>query len=143
MDPVTIVGLVANGLQIAEMAITIISNLNRYFVRVRGARAQAKELRDEVINLLDILELVKEVFEQTPEIELPVHVQDGIENLPTLLRELLERTVPKKVEGIKRWTWPFRLNEIGEYIKKIDRLKATLNLILDLGTRFYSAGEFH
>jgi|SRR5579859_7463109 len=143
MDPVTIVGLVANGLQIAGMAITLISNLNYYFVRVRGAPAQSKELRDEVISLFDILSLVQEVFEQTPEMELPDHVKNGLENLRTLLRELLERTLPRKVEGLKRWTWPFRLNENGEYIKKIERLKSTLTLILDVGNRFSLVGKFY
>jgi hypothetical protein len=68
---------------------------------VHRAPNQSKELRNEVTGLLDILKLVQEEGEQAPEVGLSGPCQNILENLRTLLLELLSRTDPKNAEGIK------------------------------------------
>ena len=128
MDPISIIGLAANGLQIAQLTFDVIHNLAWFYYYVRRAPAHSKELRAGVDTLLDVLKNVEAAFESGT--ELPRAVQNELNELGGLLSDLNERAKSEKARGLERLKWPFSQRENGEILKKIERFKLNLNISL-------------
>lgn len=133
MDPFTIIGVIPNVAQIVNQAVTIFVNLSKYYQHVRDAPTHSKELREELDSLVDILAEVQETFERT---EIPKSLQKELETVEKLLRTLHRRAQPNETQGIRRLRWPFRQADNDDAIRKIERFKTKLNIILNTGNLY-------
>lgn len=134
MDPASIVGLAAGGLQIGQVMLDVITQLSWFYRYVRDAPKQSKELRHEINTLLDVLKDVEATFEETFEpTQLPQSVQEEISTMERLLNHLKKRANPEKALGGRRLTWPFSQKENREILNRIERFKSAMNLSLTSG----------
>jgi hypothetical protein len=127
MDPVSILSLVANVLQVAQLTLDVITKLSWFYCYVRHAPAQSKELQLEVNTLFHVLKDVEAAFDSVP---VPQVVQEELNKLAEFLNDLKQRANPERFGGARRVRWPFSQKENGELLKKIDRYKSTLNISL-------------
>jgi hypothetical protein len=129
MDPITIVGLVAN---LLDVAWDVFSNLNRFYRIIREARTQ--ELSDELNSLMDMLADVREIVPTTPVDETQ---RSELESLQYMLIDLRLHITPKSANRvIKGLQWPFRQAQNIKFISKIKHFKTTLNKILEKQQRY-------
>jgi hypothetical protein len=136
MDPATIVGTVVNGVQIAELALNVFINLGKYYRNVLNAPTKAKELREELNFLVDLLVNVQEIFESTPAGGTKPTVPEELGTLFYLLEDLYQRTKPKVVRGFRRLRWPFDEAENTKILEKIQRFNQNLNMKLNIRNRY-------
>lgn len=130
MDPVTIVGLVVNLLDIAW---DVFSNLNKFYRIIRDVPTQSN-LRDELNSLMDILADVREIVPTTP-VDEAQHSE--LEKLHRMLVDLNRDTKPKSANAvIKGLQWPLRQAQNAKSINQIKHFKNILNILLDKQQRY-------
>lgn len=127
MDPISILGAVSNGFQLAQFALDILTKLITYYKDLRDAPEQSKALRDELHTFVDILNDIEESLGNT---DLPPNVQRDLHNAGDLLKELDSRISPKETKGIRRLMWPIQHKQTKELIDKIKRCKSDLKLVV-------------
>jgi len=132
LDPVTTIGLVASADQLAAAAVTIVTNLNTYYQRVRNADTRAADLRQELTVLADALNDAQDLFERIPELLKRSSIVNVFEEIRKLLRELLSRTTPEETRRFRKLLWPFKEKENSEILSKLERFKANLSIRLDI-----------
>ena len=134
MDPVTTLGVVSNGLQLAELAFQVFINLARYYKELHNAPKESKCLRDEID---DFVNLLNEIEDSAVTGEISVRAEREFDNARKLLTELLHRTEPRQVTGLRKLLWPFEKKETLEILKKLERSKSNLRLLSGAQSQFF------
>jgi len=125
------VGLVGSIAGLASLALRIVSALYKYGGDVNSAPARSEELRKELSELQTLCKVVEDSVRVTTD-GLPEVLEGQIKEFKTTLETMLKRAGRGKTTGLRRLKWPFDKAANAEYIAKIERFKATLNLIMHM-----------
>jgi hypothetical protein len=129
------VGLAASIVGLANLALFTVSALYKYGSDFKSAPAHSEQLRKELAELQTLCKIV----EETVKLEtrgLPETLESQIAGFSETLETMLKRANPEKTSGFRRLKWPFDKVENAEYIAKIERFKATLTLIVNVGQTY-------
>ena len=127
MDPLTIVGLVSSAVQLTQLACRILSNCFGYYRAVQNSRKDAMALREEVIQLLRLIEEVQVLAEGCDESSpLLQSIKKEFDDIKALLGEVLAYTAPQERRGVRVLRWPSRQDETSRLIAKIKAGKERL-----------------
>lgn len=132
MDPITGVGLAASGVQLADFAFKVFTNICRYYRDVKDAPASVTKVREEMDSLLNVLCQCQETFEQHPKMLSRSTILEQLSGLRAVLNQLYARTSPKETTGLRRLKWPFDQKETNEILHKLRRYQSTLNTALNV-----------
>jgi len=133
MDPITAVGLVASVAQLADLVLRVITNLHNYYRDFEAAPRCSAQLRAELKRLF----LVVSDLEELSEAKLRrFSIEAELKEMVELLQEMLSRITPRHTRGLKRLQWPFREAENKEFLGRIERLKSSFIIILNIAQTY-------
>lgn len=132
MDPGTILAAVTT-------SATVITLISRYYSGVKNAREDVKRFSTSVEEIHDVLQKVQALARGPEAARLPVSdpAVTAIEHSLREITELEDQLNPKmggkmmRRVGFRALKWPFTSKQMDEYITKLERRKAMLNLALN------------
>ena len=131
MDPGTILAVVTT-------SATVLSQITKYYLDVKGARHDRERLHKEVEALHHVLENVQNLAKGSNASKLPnlssylkESCSPDIKNLETKLDPQKGQKAMMKL-GFRALKWPFDKNEVDEYINRLERHKSTIIAILEM-----------
>jgi hypothetical protein len=124
MEPL---GLVTSIASLAEIALSVLTNLNTFYRKARGAPKESQELRDRLDLLVDLLAGVRDALDEGPSANRSGPPLKEFDEIARWLFELRKRTTPQRTSGVRQLHWPFLAEENKEYISQIDYLKGSLD----------------
>jgi hypothetical protein len=105
----------------------VTARISSFYKSVNDAPESVRQLLQELFILSDLLQLLETVLasvEESSSLRLPIgEVSD-------LLFEIYKKLPDKKLQGIKRLTWPFTEEDIRALISRLERYKTTFTLCL-------------
>lgn len=139
MDPVSVVALASNALQVTEFAGQVLVRLYRYYLDVKTATLRAAELREEVGFAFSQLNAITAELKYESFTLIPVE-QSRLQAALTRFREILEiidkRVQPEAIRGMQRLKWPFQKEHTSRLITEIERCKSNFSLALNIKQRY-------
>jgi hypothetical protein len=137
MEPVSAIGLVSTVAQLADFTGIFLLKLYRYYVDVSEASKSADEIRSEVglsLSLLNALHQVLPTSLVTPtEYSL---LEESLISVRRILEKYDEEVKPENTKGRRKWSWPFRREQIHELVSALQKRNATFQLALNLVQKF-------
>jgi hypothetical protein len=137
MDPVSAIGLVSSVAQLADFTGIFLLKLYRYYVDVSEASKSADELRSQVGLSLSLLNALHQVL---PTSLLSPNEYSLLENSLISARRILEKydeeVKPENTKGRRKWSWPFRKEQIYKLVSALQERNATFQLALNLVQKF-------
>ena len=129
-----ILGIVANALQLADLACTIIKNSIGYYCAVRDAPSEAQSMRDEVYRFLGTIDHLQVMLQKYNEVSrIPQNIrqiEEEFKRTRTLLEEAEKCTRPKNVHGRRRFEWPLKQDRTRDIMTRIKQQRETLSLLM-------------
>lgn len=132
MDPGTILAAVTT-------SATVISLISRYYSGVKNAREDVKRFSTSVEEIHSVLQKVQALVRGPEAARLPASdlAVTAIEQSLREITELEDQLNPKmggkmmRRVGLRALKWPFTSKQMNEYIIRLERRKAMLNLALN------------
>lgn len=134
MDPASVVGLASAIASLAQPSFAALNSVCEYSLQVREAPAKSAELRNELAimsGILTNLEIATKNYPdnfEVPSSSINYTLSLITETLQQLIQKLGRKVDPSRTVGLRRVTWPFKSEELKEYIEKLQRFGSFLNL---------------
>jgi hypothetical protein len=145
MDPISIVGLVAAGVQFVDCGIKILKVLIHVCNEVAEARAEANELRTEIDTTIHVVTSLRVLLETDPDCisesqkgTLNESLKSAIKITEDMLDKLEKSVSASQKKKLHRVIWPFKKKEVTEYVEKIQRYKGTIQLALQVNQTYHT-----
>jgi hypothetical protein len=139
MDPASAIGVAAACVTFAGVAIDVLKSLRHFYRDVKEASAQASRFRSEMTAMNGVVSELKFILETVPDSIQGSHfrtlheaLMSSIELLEEMKQKIQRSCDPIRVTGFHKLKWPFCNEEMGRYMNKIQSLKSTINLTLQL-----------
>jgi len=139
MDPFSALGAAVTISTFAVRAKDIVGNIYRYYEAVRDAPKRARELRQEMGYLCDLLDILEQVTNEPnfkPSQPLFTAISSSIVGFKETLDDLDKRTAAANVKGIKRLKWPFSNDDNDKVLEKLQNYKTSFIMALQLKSKY-------
>ena len=130
MDPGTVIA-------VGEVSSKVLSIIWNYYSDVKDAKDDIKYLANEIKDFQNVLENVQKLLEDRsiaermptslPLLETTKQMKVDMEALGTRLDQSKGTRTMRRV-GLRALKWPLKKQEVNEFVTKLQRYKATLNL---------------
>jgi hypothetical protein len=134
MDPVSLVGLITSVGQAADLTVKLLTNIREYYLDVKSAPAESKEIQSELQTVSVTLHSLRDFLKSNPSMAAPQigSLAKTADKFSEILRELEKLIHPKRTRGFRRLGWPFSKGETNKILGKIERLKSLFSLALNV-----------
>lgn len=131
------VGVAAATSQFTEQTANVLSWLFKYLKEVKQAPKLAKEFRNELFAVHQVLEELESAYEILPHIQNPNVLTSSVSDFLTTMTDIQKALEIK--EGLidsKRFMWSFIQKDMEKYLSKLERYKNTFSLALGAVQRY-------
>jgi hypothetical protein len=149
MDPASIVGLVAAGVQFVDFAYKTLKALSHLCHEIAEAPVEASELQYEISSTVGVVTSLKFLLDTAPKCVSSSEegtLNDSLTSAIKITREMLERLEKgisaSQKKKLHRLIWPFKKREVTEYVEKIQRYKGTIQLALQVNQTYRTWNEW-
>ncbi|KAL8832726.1 MAG: hypothetical protein Q9170_004770 [Blastenia crenularia] len=134
MDPGT-------ALAVVQVSTKALSALWKYYADVKGAKEEFHYLTNELQSLHDVMEKLLELLQKPPTVSkipittsLTTTITQSMLDIKALEEKLDPGTGAKVMKrfGKRALEWPFAKNEVDEWVQKLQRVKGTVNVALNI-----------
>ena len=126
MDPASVVGLVAAGVQFVDVTVKAFKALSHFINEVVEVPARDIDLQYEIITMVGVMTSLKVLLETSPS-RVPGSEGDSLKDTLNKVIEVVEEISMLLEEHVNnclitkkhRLVWPFKTKEIGRYVDKM------------------------